>query len=420
MNSLILSAALDTNGQNARYVRASQRWGSDPDVLKALVLGKYDPASVMGRFQEAAEKFGELKIRSAHHSQHMYQQMPADIVWNRQTHRQIVALAKEADVVHLNNSIRAWRMLNPGFRKPFLLHHHGTMLRGDPGGMVVQARNLKATQAVSTVDLLRHAADGVLHWLPTAYDVDWLESFGAEHRRDSGGPIRIVSAPTNRAYKSTALLEATVAQLISEGLDIELVLIEERPWAEGMALKATADIYFDQIAIPALERPDGRLERDGYPGGYGCNAIEAWGMGIPVIAGADEWTSAKMREIYGGTLPFYEATTNTLGDAIRTLATSKAARTKWAKAGMRHIRKFHDEKPALRRLAELYHLTLSEAPSELLPLPPATFTATTPQIHIASRYLNFPYTTDNPYLANRIRLYAQRFPKHGITEVVTT
>jgi hypothetical protein len=183
---------------------------------------------------------------------------------------------------------------------------------------------------------------------------------------------------------------------------VELVLVEGKPWRDGMAIKATADIYFDQVQL-----------------GYGCNAVEAWGMGIPVIAGADEWTLTKMRNIYGKTLPFYEATEATIKDAIADLATNKAKRTQYAKRGLSHVRRWHDEKPALTRLATLYRLALEEQEAHIeMPAPTMKFTANRRQLHVANRYINFPFETDNEYLARRIREYGVRFPQHGITEEI--
>lgn len=332
MDALILSAALDTNGQNARYVRAAQKWGTDPDALKAMALGNADPAGVVGRFQIAAEKLGGLSIRSAHKAE-AYFEFPHDIIWDRRTDVEVRRLAREADVIHLNNSHRAYRQLH--LRQPALLHHHGTLFRNKPASLLSVAKRFGFVQAVSTIDLLQWAPDE-LTWLPTAYDVAELAALGATHRREPDGRIRVVSAPTNRMWKSTDALQAAVRSLQAEGLPIDMVLVEGTTWAECMKTKATADIYFDQVIL-----------------GYGCNAIEAWGMGIPVIAGADAWTLARMRQEYG-TLPFYEATVETIADAIRSLANSADMRAEYAGLGLAHVLRFHDERPALTRLAELY------------------------------------------------------------------
>ena len=398
MNALIISAALDTNGQNARYAKASEKWGTADGVLKALALGKYDPASVIGRYQAAADKSDVLRIRSAHKSTHIYQQMPADILWNRSTEPMVKQLALDADIIHLNNSWRPWQMLRLRIRKPMLLHHHGSLFRSDPKGMLMHAERQGWTQCVSTVDLTQMAPER-LHWAPTAYDVDWLEAFGKEHRREPDGRILVVSAPTNREYKSTDALIAAVAALQSEGLPVDLDLIEGKPWLEGMRLKARADIYFDQVGL-----------------GYGCNAVEAWGMGIPVIAGASDWTLNRMEAMWGA-LPFYTATEGSIGGAIAALAT-KTARAKWRKAGMAHVRKYHDELPALTRLAELYRMTIDQVPYQVdTPIPPARFTASVQQVHIAGKFINFPCEIDNPFLATKIRVHAMRYRKFGIEEV---
>lgn len=334
MNALVLSYALDTNGQNTRYVRAAERWGNDPDVLKAFAAGNYDPAYVVGRFSMAADKLGGVAIRSAHRSKHLYQAFDPDIFWDRSTDAEVRRLAGEADVIHLNNSWRAYKTLR--LHKPALLHHHGSLFRSNPPALLHAARRYGFVQAVSTIDLLRHAPD-VLTWLPTAYDIDALQAFGEAHRREPDGRIRIVSAPTNRMWKSTDALEMAVRLLQLEGLPVDLILVENKTWAECMAIKATADIYFDQVIL-----------------GYGCNAIEAWGMGIPVIAGADEWTLARMRHEFNGDLPFYEATPDTIVDSIRAMVESKSLRFDYAVKGLAHVRRFHDERPALTKLVELY------------------------------------------------------------------
>ena len=157
----------------------------------------------------------------------------------------------------------------------------------------------------------------------------------------------MVQCPTDLGpdfpYKSTAQLKAAVDGLRAQGMDIELLVVRDKPWLEAMAIKATADVYFDQVKL-----------------GYGCNAVEAWGMGIPVIAGADDWTLNQMRSVYDTTdLPFYEATEECIADALVAMS-DKATRTTYADRGMAHVRRYHDELPALSRLASLYRYAIEE------------------------------------------------------------
>jgi hypothetical protein len=346
MEAVIVSHALDTNGQNARYAKASQKWGTHAGVLKALAIGHYDPASVIGRYAALAEKTDFLRIRSVHRATHIYQQMPADIIWTWRNYREIRELAWSADIIHLNNSTMAYRRLHVRHGTPTLLHHHGSLFRRDPAKLMREAAEIRATQCVSTVDLMQPNPE-LLHWMPTAYDIDWLEAFGKAHRRQPNGVLRVVQCPTDLGpdypYKSTAVLRKAVDGLRAQGMNIELVVVRDTPWIDAMAIKATADVYFDQVKL-----------------GYGCNAVEAWGMGIPVIAGADEWTLQQMRRVYDTKdLPFYEATEDTISAALVDMA-SEGKRSEYAARGMQHVRRYHDELPALSRLASLYRYAIEE------------------------------------------------------------
>ena len=77
-------------------------------------------------------------------------------------------------------------------------------------------------------------------------------------------------------------------------------------------------------------------------------------MGKPVIAGADPWTINRMEAMWG-TVPFYFTNEHDLKRDIRTLLDNPDVRAAHAENGHDHVRKYHDELPALERLAELYH-----------------------------------------------------------------
>jgi hypothetical protein len=231
--------------------------------------------------------------------------------------------------------------------------------------------------------------------------------------------VRIVSCPTNAEYKSTALLEAAVRELQAEGLPVELVLVHGRPWAECLRIKATADIYFDQIAVPRID----------YPGGYGCNAIEAWGMGIPVVAGADEWTTFRMVEEWGNAdLPFYEATEATITDRLRVMVTSVDDRAYYASLGMAHVQRYHAEKPALARLAELYGMAIAkqlaaiESGETWDEYAPGTFRTGLAKLTVSMgnqqhRFVDQQLTIHDPRHAQKMRAIAKARKRYQISEV---
>lgn len=400
---MILSNWLDTNGQNARYVRAAERWGSDPDVLRVMALAKQDIAGVVSRFAAAASKDEELGLvlREAHRA-NVYMDFPGDILWTHQNDRMVRQLAKEADLIHLNNSTVAYHRLR--LDQPSLLHHHGSLLRKSHAWLFAEARRYGMLQAVSTVDLMEYDPQR-LHWLPTAYDGDMLRAVRKEQRRKADGLLRIVSCPTNPVYKSTEALKAAVAGLQAEGLPIELVLVEGQRWEYALRTKASADVVFDQVMF-----------------GYGCNGVEAMGMGIPLIAGGQPWTLAKMRELWGD-LPFYVASETSIADAIRAMLDAKVRR-EYAAKGKAHFERFHAERPALLRLVELYHMA-QEKRVEASPTLPQPVTFVNPKrmkvYHPRGEGLlhwpNGQLVSDDFDVVQRLRAIEAKRPRWGIREV---
>ena len=331
-------------GRNIRWKRAADRHGGS---LSALILQSgQDLAGIGARYARAANRHGErrLRIRSVHQSE-TYIKYPTDVRLQGNG-AAVQRLYNAADVIHINNHPAPYRRFDKGQRKPVLYEHHGTIFRNSPREHLNFARKHQWLSAVSTIDLLRFAPDE-LHWLPTAYDLDELARLRRAAKRADDGIIRVAHAPTNRGIKSTDALIEAVDTLRAEGLPVELELIEHATWAECLRRKAAADIYFDQVIL-----------------GYGCNAIEAWGMGMPVIAGADEWTLNRMRAEFGGGLPFYMATEATIADALRVLVTSAEARAEWALRGMAHAERFHAEIPALERLVDLYQRAIALRPAQ--------------------------------------------------------
>jgi hypothetical protein len=400
VEALILSFGLDTNGQNYRYVEAARKHGSDERVLRAFAIGKADPAGVVGRFKQAADKHGGLVIREAHRAEN-YMEFPADIVWRpgAKSAREVRELANAADVIHLNNSYTAYQKFR--LAKPALLHHHGSLFRSNPDHMLDVSKRSRFIQAVSTIDLQKPAPD-VLHWLPSAYDVEALHDYAQANRREPDGKVRIVHAPTNRSLKHTDLLIRAVEELQADKVKVELDLVEGVTNEECLARKAKADIVYDQLLY-----------------GYGCNSIEAWAMGIPVIAGADEWTLARMGNQWDA-IPFEEATEKTLKRVIRDMVKSKDLREDATLRGVNHVRKYHDELPALERLAELYHDAIQTKARPRIAGKGVTFRAKKQIKHVDGQPLAWQGGTvvvQDVDVIKRLRRMAKQRPMFGIEEV---
>lgn len=237
---------------------------------------------------------------------------------------------RRATVVHLNESPSAFRRYARG-AKPMVVHHHGDAYRLHRDALDAACRELHAVQVASTLDLL--GLPGV-EWLPVVADLDALR---AMRRPMDDGLVHIATSPTDRQIKGTAFVEAAVSRLQARGLPVALDVIEEVTWSECLARKARADIFVDQFEL-----------------GYGLSAVEAWGMGLPVIAGVtDPEVRARMVERFGS-LPFVEATPDSLADRLAELVTDPETRQDWATFGQAHAQRFHSEAACAARLDRIY------------------------------------------------------------------
>lgn len=240
-----------------------------------------------------------------------------------------------ADIVHLFNSLDGWQTLDmrDGRRrcKPIVLHHHGTNFRNDHANVARGAENIGAVQIASTLDLV--LLEPNVQWLPAIYNIDELREI-REREYQPDRPFRIAHAPTNRAVKGTEAVLAAVKELRGE---IEFDLIERTRWSECLKRIARADLVVDQLTL-----------------GTGSLAVEAWAMGIPVVAGvADPVVRAEMLKRWKK-LPFVEADARSLSKVLRRLLGSADARAEAAERGNAHAIRWHGEPNVVAQLMEIY------------------------------------------------------------------
>lgn len=273
---------------------------------------------------------------------------PVDLPWpHPRNMEQLLARYDAADVIHSHNGILPHRWYDNGQGKPTVVHWHGTSFRSHHGALWAEADAIGAVQLAATLDL--EILEPGLTWLPAPFNFDGplypgssghptVPSFAdlrAANFRPHDGII-VAHAPTNRAAKGSDRIHAALERL-AERYPIRLIEIEGEPWFRCLQQKARADIFVDQITL-----------------GYGNNAVEAWGMGMPVVAGTmDPAVRARMLEVWGR-LPFVEGTDDTIEDALELLIASQDARREWAEIGMEHARRWHDEQRVVEVLQDIY------------------------------------------------------------------
>lgn len=328
MKILNLSLGQDTGGQQMRLARAWRRYYPDDEYISVTSTPTFYEIE-----NRLPQKWSEL-IRK----------------WWPQ-----------ADIVHLNNDLNFTSRLRDRDRrldlnKPMVIHHHGTMFRTRPQYHLEALHTWHATAICSTVDL--HAiAPAVTTWLPQAYELEELQEYrnkALEEDPPQEGVLRIAHAPTNRPIKSTDALIAAVKRLRGVGVKVELDIIEKVSNVKCLQRKARADVFVDQLLL-----------------GYGCNAIEAWGMGIPVIAGVDPercielirqeipaTTPDLMLSIWGR-YPFYSSTETDLFHSLATMLKPEV-RKEYSARGFAHFLRFHEASVVVEKLRKIYTDTIAE------------------------------------------------------------
>jgi hypothetical protein len=291
------------------------------EPLRVLSLGAEDTAGVGYLLSQAFKRLSDRVLFRSAVKRLNYIQYPRDLPWHLAP-----SVWHKSPVIHVHNTVALWRAF--GGRKPYVLHHHGTHYRENAELLNKRVRDTGGTAVVATLDLLDYGDD--LTWVPAAYNLAWLRSFRSTWPPDR--PFTVGHAPTNRDLKSTEkLLEAC------DKLGVRVRLIERKTWHQCLTEKGQVDVLFDQTQL-----------------GYGHNAIEAWGMGIPVIAGAPARTLQRMTETFG-LLPFLDAhdSVESIARAIEVLMLPEGA-AYWGNRGLQHVTHWHDGRESVARLTRIY------------------------------------------------------------------
>jgi len=162
---------------------------------------------------------------------------------------------------------------------------------------------------------LPYASVDLREWVPPS------EPPGARRR------IRVVHAPSHRGVKGTRHLVDAASALEAEGLDFELVLVENLPRVEARRFIESADIVVDQLLA----------------GWYGGLAVEAMALGKPVVAHIREADLKFVPPDMRRALPVVDAQPATIRDVLRRLMTAdRGTLPGMGRRGREYVERWHD------------------------------------------------------------------------------
>lgn len=175
--------------------------------------------------------------------------------------------------------------------------------------------------------------DGLGRWDVTAnqyFVVDTEEWRCKMHYSDhdgSNGPVVILHTPNHRGFKGTEFVEAAVAQLVADGLQVELVLLEGVPNEQVRTVMASVDILAEQFIAT----------------GYALNGIEGLASGLPVMANLEHEAYTRVFRRYGflNECPILSTSPETLVRNLRVLVENPQLRRTLGQAGRAFAEKYH-------------------------------------------------------------------------------
>lgn len=180
------------------------------------------------------------------------------------------------DLLHYHGRVGLTALYYRLRRTPAVLHFHGSDLRRPEK---VRFTSFAGWAFVSTPDLLRHArkvAVEKVEYLPNPVFLEAFRPVNMERRGEEvegGRPPVVVHLPTDRSVKGTDNLLKAVEILSSEGVEVDLRIVEGVEPREALRRMREADVVVDWVS-PGFEI-------------YGMVSIQAMAMGIPVVCHID-------------------------------------------------------------------------------------------------------------------------------------
>lgn len=289
--------------------------------MNVLFLSRTDWAGCAWFLSQAVDTLGGYSARHVHWAKPFYTRYPYGLLAPKQ--REWPALWEWADVVHVYD--QGGPIVDVMPPKPTVITYNGTQYRRSHAKSDRDAARDGWPITATTLDL---TLDTAARWLPCARpDLSHL------HDVEKEGTFTVCHAPTKRKTKGTAAIERELKGLPGVRLDV----IEKVSWEQCLRRKARAHVLVDQFNL-----------------GYGCNSVEAWLLGIPVISGAHDPAILAAIEREAGRLPFVAATPDTVRAAVLALKGDRDLYREMAQRGYNFALRHHQADVVAQMALPLY------------------------------------------------------------------
>ena len=168
------------------------------------------------------------------------------------------------------------------------------------------------------------------------------------------GVVKILHSPNHRWIKGTEFLLQAIEDLESEGLKIEIILLEKTPNDQVRQLmRDEADIMYEQMFA-----------------GHGLNAIEAMSTGLPVMSKLDHESYTRVFRNFSflNECPILSITHNTIKENLRILITNPDLREVLGRAGRQYVEKYHSYEFAQYMFGAIYDKIWNDKNTDIINL----------------------------------------------------
>ncbi len=148
-----------------------------------------------------------------------------------------------------------------------------------------------------------------------------------------GHRLLVVHSPSAPVIKGTASVLDAVSRL-QQRYDFDFQLVQNMPHGQAMQVLQRADIFLDSFVL----------------GDYGVATMEAMAYGKPVIC----YVKPSLVQVYGPDFPIFNATQDTLYEALENLLRNPALRLRLGQQGRAYVERRHDMRTIAPRLIDLY------------------------------------------------------------------
>ncbi len=192
-----------------------------------------------------------------------------------------------------------------------------------------------------TPDLL-HFLPPHAQYLPTS-SIDPREWQPVDNLKAASDPLTILHAPSHRGVKGTKYVVAAVERLQAEGLNVELLLIENMSHTEARQAYMRADLLVDQLLA----------------GWHGVLAVELMALGKPVVCYLRESDLAFLPADMRAEMPIINATPTSLYEVLKLWVTDRRGELPaMGRNGRAYVERWHDPRSVAARLKADYEALL--------------------------------------------------------------